>query len=107
MCLFPLSSLYLDDLKLYSKSEEDMATLVNTVSIFSDDIGMSFGFNKCANIAVKRGKVVDGADVSLPGGTIEALPMSASYKYLGVLESAEFRHIEVKSIVTTTYKHQL
>ena len=38
-------------------------------------------------IAVKRGKVVDSADVSLHGGTIEALPMSASYKYLGALES--------------------
>ena len=63
MCLFPLSNLlrdlqkgfivdgivishllYLDDLKLYSKSEEDMATLVNTIRIFSDN-GMSFGFN--------------------------------------------------------------
>ena len=113
MCLFPLSSLlrdlqkgfvvdgivishllYLDDLKLYSKSEEDMATLVNTVRIFSDDIGMSFGFNKCANIVVERGKVVDSADVSLPGGTIEALPISASYKYLGVLESAEFNMLK-------------
>jgi len=126
MCLFPLSSLlrdlqkgftidgtvishllYLDDLKLYSKSEEDMVTLVNTVRIFSDDIRMNFGFSKCANLAVKRGKVIECADINLPGGTIGALSFSASYKYLGVLESAEFKHTQVKLSVTTTYKHRL
>ena len=41
--------LYLvDGLKLYAKSEEDMATLMNTVRIFSADIRMSFRFDKCA-----------------------------------------------------------
>ena len=56
---------------------------------------MSFSFNKCANLAVKKGKVVDSADVNLPGGTIKALSISALYKYLGVLETVEFRHVEV------------
>ena len=30
--------LYMDDLKLYSKSEEGIRSLLNTVSIFSEDI---------------------------------------------------------------------
>ena len=40
--------LYLDDLKVYAKSSEDMLALVNTVRVFSSDIRsrMKFGFNK-------------------------------------------------------------
>jgi len=57
--------LYLDDLKLYSKSEQDMSTLVSTVRIFSDDIGMTFGFSKCATLVVNRGKVADCTDIGL------------------------------------------
>ena len=33
--------LFMDDLKLFSKSEEQMDTLVKTVHAFSTDIGMS------------------------------------------------------------------
>ena len=126
MSLFPLSSilndlykgfvvdgivishlLYLDDLKLCSKSEQDMFTLVNTVRTFSDDIGMTFGFSKCATLVVNHGKVADCTDIELPEGTIEALPILSAYKYLGVLEAGEFQHKEVKSRVITTYKQRL
>ena len=34
--------LFIDDLKLFSKSEEQMDTLVRTVYVFSTDIGMEF-----------------------------------------------------------------
>jgi len=67
--------LYLDVLKLYSKSEQDMFTLVNTVRIFSDDIRMNFGLSKCATICVKRGRLTNCADMELPEDTIEALPI--------------------------------
>ena len=126
LCLFPLSVLlrhlnkgfnvdgmvvshllYLDDLKLYSKSEEDMLALVNTVRIFSDDIRMNFSFEKCATITCKRGNVVDSNGIQLPQGMIEGLSMSASYKYLGILEAAGFQHEVVKSNVTATYKRRL
>ena len=33
---------FIDDLKLFSKSEEQMDTLVRTVYVFSTDIGMEF-----------------------------------------------------------------
>ena len=47
----------MDDLKLYGKSKEDMETLMNTVRVFSDDIGMQFGIDKCAITVMKRGKL--------------------------------------------------
>jgi len=42
-----------------------------------------------------RGRAVESDDLVLPGGTIEALPLSSSYKYLGVLEASDFQHQEV------------
>jgi len=122
MCLFPLSLvvrdlnkgfkvddivishlLYLDDLKLYSKSEADMLTLVNTVRIFSDDIRMNFGFDKCAVLVINRGRATESENIVLPEGTIETLPLSSSYKYLGVLEASDIQNEEVKSTVIATY----
>ena len=50
--------LYMDDLKLFAKSEEQIHTLVRTVHVFSTDIGMEFGMKKCGILPMKRGKVV-------------------------------------------------
>ena len=89
--------LYLDDLKLYSELEQDML-------IQLESFQMTFGFSKCATLVVKHGKVADCTDTELPEGTIEALPISSVYIYLGALEAREFQHKEVKSRVITTYK---
>ena len=48
----------MNDLKLYSKSEKALDSLIQTVRIFSEDIGMQFGIDKCAMLVVKRGKTV-------------------------------------------------
>ena len=37
--------LFVDDLKLYAKSEEQTNTLARTVHVFSTDIGMGFEIN--------------------------------------------------------------
>jgi len=50
--------LYMDDLKLIAKSEEELQKQIKTVKSFSDDIQMGFGIQKCAKIAFKRGKLV-------------------------------------------------
>jgi hypothetical protein len=49
--------LYIDDLKLIAKSEEELQKQIQTVKNFSDDICMEFGLDKCAKITFKRGKV--------------------------------------------------
>ena len=50
--------LFMEDLKLFSISEEQMDALVRTVHVFSTDIGMEFGMEKCGILTMKRGKVV-------------------------------------------------
>jgi len=50
--------LYMDDLTLIPKTEEELQKQIQTVKVFSDDIHMEFGLEKYAKIAFKRGKLV-------------------------------------------------
>ena len=48
--------LLMDDLKLYGASKYQLDSLVQAVRIFSQDIRMSFGLDKCAVLEIKRGR---------------------------------------------------
>ena len=50
-------SLYMDDLKLIAKLEEELQKQIQTVNTFSDDNNMEFGLEKCAKITFKRVKL--------------------------------------------------
>ena len=39
-------------MKLYGRNREEIESLVNTVRIFSDDVCVEFGFDKCANLSI-------------------------------------------------------
>ena len=58
--------LFMDNLKLFFKSEEQIDTLVRTVHIFSTDIGMKFVMKKCGIFTMKRGNVVRCKGIKLP-----------------------------------------
>jgi hypothetical protein len=49
--------LYMDDLKLIGRSEEELRNEIKIVKTFSDDIKMKFGLEKCARIYLKNGTV--------------------------------------------------
>ena len=61
--------LFMDDLKLFAKNEKEIDSLVQTVRIFSDDIGIKFGLEKCAAMTMNRGKRVHSDGIALPDGT--------------------------------------
>ena len=60
--------LYMDDLKLYAKDKNELDTLIQTVRVFSKDIGMEFGIEKFAMIQMKRGQFVMNEGIELPNG---------------------------------------
>ena len=60
--------LFMDDLKLFTKNEDQIDNLVNTVRIFLEDIKMEFGLPKCGVLIMKRGKVVKGERISMSYG---------------------------------------
>ena len=73
----------MDDLKLYAKSEQGLESLVHTVRIFSEDIGMDFGIEKCAKLLLRRGKVTSSDGIKLPGGKeIKPLDEGTGEKFL-------------------------
>ena len=49
----------MDDLKLYGRSTAELESLLNTVRIVSKDISMEFGLDKCATLAIIKGKVTE------------------------------------------------
>ena len=48
--------MYMDDIKLFAKNEKELETLTQTVRIYSQDIVMEFGIEKCAMLVMKSGK---------------------------------------------------
>jgi hypothetical protein len=49
--------LYMDDLKLLGRSENDLQNEIKIVQTISKDINMNFGLEKCARICLKRGRI--------------------------------------------------
>jgi hypothetical protein len=96
--------LYMDDLKLYTKSEESMTSVINTVQMISEDIGMTFGLDKCGKVVMKRGKLTDGHDLILSDGKrIKEVAEDVGYKYLGILQADRTKNPEVKEKVKHEY----
>ena len=70
----------MDDLKLYSRSEKGLDSLVQIVHVFSEDIGMEFGIKKSAMLVMDRGKIVNSVGIELPdGNVIKSLQEGESY----------------------------
>ena len=61
--------LFMDDLKLYSHNEKELDLLVQTIYIFSKDIGMEFGREKCAMLVIEKGEIVKSVGIKLPNGS--------------------------------------
>ena len=73
---------FMDDLKFYSQSEKGLGSLVQAVRVFSEDIGMEFGTEKCAMLVMEKGKIVKSVGIEL----------------LGVKLSSHYRKVKVTSI---------
>ena len=72
----------MDDLKLFGKSYEQIASLMQTVHTFSIDIGMEFGIKKCGVLGQKRGKIANMEGVVLPDGQVKKEIEHRGYRVL-------------------------
>ena len=62
--------LFMDDLKSHSRSEKRLGSLGQTVCVFSEDIGMEFGIEKCAMLVMEKGKIVKSVGIELLDGKV-------------------------------------
>ena len=97
--------LFMDNLKLYGKNKRQKETLVHTVRIVSGDMRMEFGISKCALLVMKRGRLTSCDGIVLPDSKrMRSLSEGGDgYKYLGVLEADDIRHMEMKETVQKEY----
>ena len=56
----------MDDLKLLSCNGKELNLLVQTIHIFSKDIGMEFGIEKCAMLMIETGKILQSVGIEMP-----------------------------------------
>ena len=98
--------LFMNDLKLYAKSEEQVNTLAKAVHVFSTGVGMDFGIKKCGIITMKRGKIVKSEGMKLPHGEVMKQVGWEGSTYLGIIELDKIEETEVKEKITKEYKRR-
>ena len=67
---------------------------------FSDDIKMSFGFEKCAKLSVRDGRPVVAGPVFTLGDEVGELTDGQTYHYLGFPDTGGIQHDECKDVIT-------
>ena len=74
--------------KYLQKNEKELKTLIHEVRIYSQDIGMEFGLEKCTMIVMKSSKerITYGMEQSSQD-KIRTHEENKTYKYLGILEA--------------------
>ena len=91
-------------LNYLQKNEKELETLIHTVRIYSQDIGMEFDIEKCAMHVMKSGKrhMTDGMEL-LNQDKIRTLGGNETYKYLGILEADTIKQVEMKDKIQKEY----
>ena len=99
--------LFMDDLKLYSRSEKGLDSLVD-FCVSSEDIRIVIGIEKYAMLVMEKGKIVKSVGIEFPDGkVINSLQEGESYKYSGTLEADEFLEEKTKLNVSKEYIRRL
>ena len=84
-------------MKLNSRSEKELDSLLQTVRVFSEDIGMEFGIEKYAMLVTEKGKILKSVGIELPDAKlIKSLQEGESYKYLEILEADKILEEKMK-----------
>ena len=96
--------MYMDDIKLFAKNEKELETLIHAIRIYSQDIGMEFGIEKCAMLVMKSGKrhMTDGIELANQE-RIRTLEEKETYKYLGILEADTIKQVQMKDTIRKEY----
>ena len=91
-------SLFIDDLKVYKESHQQLQAVNEILVQASNDTGACYGISKCAEIVFKHGKMVKGDGLMVLDERMRALDPDENdvYKFLGV-EQAE--GVKIKEVL--------
>ncbi|XP_030754980.1 uncharacterized protein LOC115881577 [Sitophilus oryzae] len=99
--------LYMDDLKIYAATKNQLENLLRTVHKISADIGMTFGTSKCQTVSIIRGKLCETPELNLDEKTIISAMSTEPYKYLGMLQTHKIEHGIIKNRLSTAFRLRL
>jgi hypothetical protein len=86
----------MDDIKLYASKKNHVLSLLTITENFSNDIGMSFGIDKCKMQSICRGHYEHLEYITQEGEIIKNLNKGEFYKYLGINQSNHIQHSIIK-----------
>ena len=100
--------LYMDDLKLLGRNENDLENEIKIVQTISKDKNTNFGLEKCARICLNRGRVQSKMHIgSTFENDIKELDPRKAYKCLGMEESFDILHKNEKEKLKKEYLRRL
>ena len=94
--------LFMDNLKSYTSNEKSLESLIQTLRVFSNDIGMEFVVEICVVLLMKKGKVANSDRIALLNEKImKGLKEGDSYIYIGLIQAKGTKHHERKKTIKT------
>ena len=85
--IYKITKKIFDNIKLFAENEKEMECLIQTIEIYSQDVGMEFDIDACTMFIVKREKRKIMEGIKLPNQErIRTLEEKENYKYLRILE---------------------
>ncbi|CAH2106131.1 unnamed protein product [Euphydryas editha] len=99
--------LYMDNIKLYAKTEEQLHQLAHLTENFTNDIKMEFGLDKCKINSIKAGQNYQHIYTLRTGEHIDALNEQDTYKYLGYNQSMQICQKDTKQKLRQLFRHRL
>ena len=96
--------MYIDDIKLFTKNEKELKTLIYGVRIYNQDIEKEFGMEKCDMLVMENGKRHLTVRMELLNqNKIRTLGEKETYKYLDMLESDTIKQVNIKDKIKKEY----
>ena len=80
---------------------------VKIVHVYSKDVGMEFGLDKCGMLVIRKGVKVRSVGIDLPNGEVIKELDEKGYKYLGVLQRDTVVEKQMKEKVKGKYFRRL
>ena len=99
--------MYMDDIKLYASSLSNLNKLADMTQMFSTDIQMKFGIDKCKLQSIRRGHMEKNNYQLNSGEYIDPIDDINGYKYLGYQQSKRIHHKQIKIDINNKFKGRL
>ena len=97
----------MDYLKLCGKLTVELESLLNIVKMFSRDVSMEFGLDKCATLAITKVIVTETEDLNLPNNNVKGLNLNEIFKYLSIIQADDIKHTQVKKKTLSEYNRRM